>query len=458
MKKQLLFLFASTVCIGNYAKAQSIPNGSFENWSSTAYDMPTNWFNSNDQNIQRAGIINVTKVTGVTGFAIKLETKKSGVDTLGAYFTNTSGDPTVGEGGIPYSQKPTTITGKYMANMVGSDSAVLLIVFKKNGVVIGMNTFTLAGKNQTTFSTFNFSLICSAVPDSVVIAGASSNLISNKGVAIGSNIVYDDLAFGGTGITQAIPNGNFDTWVAKSWDVTGNWNSFGQGVSKTSDAYKGSYAIQLQTTNTQGNVNPSIISSGNLFGGGNGGGYPFTNQIDTVFGYYKYTPVAGDTGVVYLSTSKSGTSIGGNVAYLFAKSTYTYFEIPITSFTAPDSLQISIVSSASNNHPAGSILIIDEVQLKSQLLHTGLLSTSKNYISFNSYPNPASNTFNIDLSSNYSDVWITIIDVAGKEVLKQNNKDCSSVSLNISQLPKGIYTYTITNNLNQKTTSRFIKD
>lgn len=460
MKKKILIIIAAAVGFGNYIQAQSIPNGSFEAWTSTPYDELTGWMTANDQTIQQKGIATVTKVTGVTGSAIKLETKISGSDTLGAYFSNSFGDPINGEGGVPYSQKPSNITGKYMANMVGSDSAVLLIIFKKSGTIIGMNAFTLGGKSQTTFSSFNFPVMCTVVPDSVVIAGASSNLISNVGVAVGSSIVFDDFVFTGTGVTQAIPNGNFDTWLAKSLDIIGGgWKSYGRGVIKSTDFYKGSYAVRLETTLEQGQVRSSGISTGNIGGGGGpSGGFPFTNQSDTLFGYYKYSSTAADTGFVSAGLTKNGSPIGGNMVYLTTKSVYTYFEIPISAMTAPDSIRIDAGVSMKGTS-AGSVLILDEIQLKSQKLNTGLLSAKYEPQAVSFYPNPVSNVLNIehDLIKN-NNSRLLIIDITGKVILSEKHYAGEQISLNTQNLNPGIYFYILEVNSGETLKGKFVKE
>lgn len=456
MKKHVLSLLACAAIMSNGAWAQSVPNGAFETWSVTPYDDPTGWFNSNREALKNMNMPTTTKVAGITGSAIKIQTVVIAGDTQGGFFANTNGDPTNGEGGVPYSQKPSQITGKYMANMMGNDSAVMLVIFKKAGAVVSMNFFTLGGKNQTTFSSFSFPLTLAVVPDSVVIAAASSNLLTNVGVSDGSSIVFDDLAFAGTGITQTIPNGNFDAWTTKSIDKATGWKAFGEGVSRVTDSYKGTYAIRLETMKyDNNNVEPSGLTSGNDMGGG---GLPFTNQQDTLFGYYKYTTSGNDSAMISAGVSKNGTMIGGNMMHLGAKATYTYFELPINAGAVPDSLRIDVMSSVypTISSSVGSVLILDELQLKSQKLTTGIVSAKAAKNEIIAFPNPVSNVLNI--VTNTTDASRVIItDLTGKVVMEHAAQGSRELSIQTSDLKPGVYFYQV-EAAGQVSRGKFVKE
>src|SRR5215212_8148059 len=139
--KLKIFTVMCAMALGITSYGQAIVNGALESWTSTPYDEPNGWMSSNNESIRRSGIVTATKVTGQAGQAIKLETKVSGGDTVFAFFTNTDGqgDPTKGEGGVPYTQKPDSIKGYYKYDIKSGDSALLLVVFKKLGVITGLN-------------------------------------------------------------------------------------------------------------------------------------------------------------------------------------------------------------------------------------------------------------------------------------------------------------------------------
>ena len=179
MKK--ILLTSSLILLAGWAAwAQSCPNGDFENWNIYPYSVPdSGWFNSNPQSVAKADSLTVWPVTGVVGQAVHIQTAIIGTDTLQAYVINTLGDPKTGTGGMPYSQQPTSINGYYRYHMVGADSALMIIEFKKAGSVIATTQFAYrnASGDITTFTPFSFPLATiPVVPDSVIIGLASSNL------------------------------------------------------------------------------------------------------------------------------------------------------------------------------------------------------------------------------------------------------------------------------------------
>lgn len=452
MKKQLLAA-AFLACAGA-VQSQTILNGNFENWSTISFDEPNTWFTSNRE---APGFNTITKVTGFAGSAIKIETKADPDnlgDFIGGFISNTEGDPTEGEGGVPFSQQPTAITGKIMANLVGNDTALLLVVFKKNGAVTSTNIFKLNGKNQTTFTDFSFPISLSAAPDSVVIACASSNLISSEGIEVGSSITIDNLAFTGPGVTQTIPNGGFEQWTTTTQNELDGWEYFNntETISRATDKYKGSYALKLETKDFGGgNVGSGFISNGY------NSGLPYTKTVDTLIGWYKYSTPGNDSGSVGVSLAKNGMGIGGGFVFLTPKTTFTYFEIPIFVMSAPDSLRINIASSSGMNAVAGSTLIIDEVQLKSAPLNTGLNPFAKLKSFSKAYPNPATNLLTIQTIETH-DLVLTIYDVTGKLVNTASFTKGQNIELNISALPAGLYTYQLQSADGYASQNKFIKE
>ena len=130
MKKQLLTAIA-VMGITAAANAQVFPNGAMENWQTLNIDEPNSWYTSNREWRLVDGQLTATKSTdGRSGFAIKLETRVDSFgDTAFAYFSNTDGDPTAGEGGQPFSQIAQNMTGYYKSNIAPGDSAIMLVFF-----------------------------------------------------------------------------------------------------------------------------------------------------------------------------------------------------------------------------------------------------------------------------------------------------------------------------------------
>ncbi len=77
MKKQLLFLFASALCTGNYAQAQqTIPNPSFENWTNGYINQPASWMSSDAKSDSAAPMTCQRGTPGAVGTSyVKLTVK-----------------------------------------------------------------------------------------------------------------------------------------------------------------------------------------------------------------------------------------------------------------------------------------------------------------------------------------------------------------------------------------------
>lgn len=441
--------------------SQAVPNGTFENWNSTPYHDLDNWQTGNVWSVSQYGLISVTRVTGQSGYAVRMETKIVSGDTAQAYITNSQGDPSQGEGGMPYSQQPTAITGYYRYNLPANDTAFLWLVFKKAGTIIFNQLYSIKGTgSQMTFTSFSFPISLSVVPDSVIFAAVSSNLFSMQGIQNGSFLELDGLTFTGPGITQQLTNNNFENWTPRTYDVLLDWESWGLGFSRTTSSYAGQYAVQLMTMSYGGNeYNSSGITTGWMSDtSGPVGGRPYTLTNDTLCGYYKYTASGGDSGVVYISLSKNGVNVGGGYRDFTASANYAYFEVPIQSGTAPDTLRVDFASSqwpvtASN---FGSTLILDNVYLKSSGL--GIWEPSDQTFDSYAFPNPSSDIVSINFSSLFLRIGpVHIYNSSGQEVkVTVCRVHSGSLVLDVSALPKGLYYYKVEAG-NRICTNSFIK-
>lgn len=462
MKKTLLIaaLFATARLFG-----QALPDGDFESWNSTPFSEPNGWFTSNPQSISMLDSVNVTEITGYSGNAIHMHTIIKGNDTDFAYITNTPGDPTKARGGVPYSQMSTGLSGYYRYNLPGNDTAIIIVIFKKNGSVIGMYTDKIRGTgSQPSWTSFNFTFTpaLATTPDTMIIASASSNAISNVGVQNGSWLDLDQLVFSGP--SSAIPNGNFDTWTAYSFNVPVGWseqyNGNGlPGVNKSTNKYAGTYAVSLQTqADNNGGPSQSALTTGKITNSGPVGGQPYTLMNDTLTGYYEYTTTGSDSGQVGVTLTKNSSIVGGIYTDLKPAATWTYFSIPFNAFTAPDTIRIDLISSVwSNNATIGSTFLVDNLSLKSSPL--GVASFTPTVSANKTYPNPAKDELNIQLSSKVNGaVNVTIYDMTGR-VVKENDITANSslLQINISGLYPGVYFYKL-NTGNYSTMNKFVKE
>jgi len=105
MKTKLLFIFSIFTTLGF---SQTLPNMGMESWTSITYSNPTPWYNSNYECLQKFSLTNVTRVTGFSGFAVRMETRANASDTAFGYINHSPNDPTQ-DLGVPYCQQPTAV-------------------------------------------------------------------------------------------------------------------------------------------------------------------------------------------------------------------------------------------------------------------------------------------------------------------------------------------------------------
>jgi hypothetical protein len=425
--------------LANVAAMAQLQNASFENWTSHSYDDPTGFMTGN-QKSPHNGLIPITRVSGHSGYGVRIETMISNAgDTSDSYIAN--GDPMQGTGGIPISGIPTAFTGFYRYSLANNDSAIILLVFKSNGNIINQTVQKIHGTGtQNTFTAFSFPVSLGQTPDSVVIAAASSNLIDNVGVEIGSFLELDGI--GWTGVNSPIPNSEFENWTTNTSFTLGSWESYGDGFSRTTDSHDGTYAASMRTIDYgNGDISSSGITNGQQTQNGPVvGGVPFNQQIDTVIFWYKYSTQCSDSAMASAQTSVNGNNSGGNMQRLPAASQWTYFQLPIWSNQTPDMIHIDFSSSIwpYTNSCDGSTLIVDQIGMMS-----ALIANIPNYHdrkSLFAYPNPSVTTVHINSGNNFNEeTLVEVFDISGRVVMTENKKVNSDDAINISILQSGRY-------------------
>ena len=474
MKKIMLFiaLLSQTMLYG-----QSVPNGNFESWTSATYDYPQGYLqNSNPESFFRCSTpFNCVKTTDAYHgtYAIQLTTHTSANDTCFGYFVNTTatnGDPLTWTGGIPYNQMATGIRGYYKSNIMPGDSAGILMVFRAAGSPVGFYLYKFTGIHSayTPFSLTFFPPLL-ATPDTVIFAAVSSDVF-NSYAADGSMFQLDSVSFIAPSQPAAF-NGDFEQWQSQTIYSPDNWyiaDGNGLGYNRTTDAYAGTYAMELQTY--AGDHNGNAVAQSGMVGtgycSGNGpsctweGGYPFASQIDTLSFYYKYAPMGNDTASVYLMFKYNGSVVAGSGMLIEnAASAYQYAEIPFNTGTPVDSVIIQLQSSVWQDTALsfiGSDFKVDNIAFKSQI--TGISNPFVNAVlAGSSYPNPVNNILNILLSPNSGETRLTIFDVTGRTVKEELLHSSVTIErLDVSALPSGIYIYQLSQD-SGIVTNRFIK-
>ena len=304
------------------------------------------------------------------------------------------------------------------------------------------------------YTAFSHTLSLGSQPDSMIVGMVSSyRVIGNGNYATGeipgSTLYVDDLAFTGTGTMPPIPGGDFETgWTSTNFETPDGWTIEGDPgtVTQTTDSYKGSYAIKMETLST---VYSAGISIGKRSKNGQNNGVPYAGTKDTLVGYYKYTSVGGDSGSVYIGFTKNGATIFSTGMSLKQASSYTMFSIPFSLPSTPDSLLVDIRNSNSQHGSGhvGTILIVDEVTLKSQPWHTGFELFHPIQTSLSAYPNPAADLINIyPVPAMHGQGRVEVYNALGQIVISKNISDVENgrnIVLNSQDLKSGMYFYYI---------------
>ncbi|MCD4747046.1 MAG: T9SS type A sorting domain-containing protein [Bacteroidales bacterium] len=464
MKKYLFTFFSLIMFISLKTFSQSIPNGSFENWTfETHYEEPDTFVSTNSQSYICTGIANVTKTTDShTGnYAVKLETIECNDETIfGGLFIGTPGDGGL-IGGVPYTERPDSLKGYVKYGLEVNDTAYIFLLFKINGIPLGVAMQAFYG-TQSNYSEFTLPITWLAPyiqPDTLAAVIVSSNLDFLQ--YAGSYIYVDALEL--TGVSTLFPNGDFENWSDISsdepdeWLTSNFWTNFTDlAVTKTTDSYDGNYALRLENVETMWNDVFGAITNGGFGDDGPFGGMPVSQNPDILSGYYKYFPEGPDTALAsitlfwYDSSMDSTIMLEEQVLKLPAVSSYTYFEVPVQYNFLPiaDTVNLAFASGNIEEDSAyvglGSVLYLDALELtfKPVSVYENNFFGQEILI----HPNPAKDVIYIKLTGSFNDeIKFQLFDVYGKSVieefLKANNTN--NFKLDLSNLSEGIYFYNI---------------
>jgi hypothetical protein len=447
--KQITTLL-SIMLLSLLSAAQSIPNGDFEHWTTINFFEPIGWLSSNTETIHANNWITVTPVTGHDGqgHAIRLTTDGQNGRIMPGYFSNTTGDPTLGEGGHEYTEIPHSLKGYARYHTLENDTALLIVAFKKDGELVGLNTFTFNG-NQSSFVEFNYLLDISELPDSVIIAAVSSDVRNPELMQTGSFLELDDLSFEGRYVLPQLPNHDFESWQLSHIHHAMGWQVMGKTVNRTDATLFGEYAIAMTSfMDGDGHIHPSGVHTGYEGPGGEWlGGLPYQQINDTLRGWYKYLSDGEDAGCISLEMLTGSENVGGAYFQFYPTDEWTFFEVPMNLDQQPDTLRVQITSSAYPYDEAtqGSTLYIDNLQLSSQPLFVNTLRIAS---PGDAYPNPAVALLHIPLPANYKgDIQVMVYDEVGALAKTVNvHQPESIVRLPLEGMAPGNYVYEVRSN------------
>lgn len=352
MKKTLLVLLS--ILLVKQFNAQSIPNGGFESWSATNYENPNGFQTSNLEmkNGYQLGV-NAVKTTDAQAgnYAIKLTTIAGTPNPNFAFFANGNPGGSGASGGIPYSQKPTGIRLYYKSNIIGTDTALFIVMFKKAGSYIGQYLYKITA-SQSNYTLFNptFTPSLTVTPDTFIVAAASSNAFLNSGFQIGNSLQIDNMSFTGVVTQPASFNGSFENWTSfQSNRLNGWFTSTSGSFQRTTDAYSGNYALELQSVGPSfmnGQTTPGRAQTGTPTPSNTIGGHPYTTQVDTLVFYYKYLPATPmDSARISVTFKKNNVPVSGYANLIGISASYKKVSIPHNIGVPIDSVMITIESS-----------------------------------------------------------------------------------------------------------------
>jgi hypothetical protein len=272
-----------------------------------------------------------------------------------------------------------------------------------------------------------------------------------------------------------IPNNDFETWNSgstgenpESWMTTNaifkNLDNLTNSVHpasvvKASPGYNESFGMTLRNVvgtalgvsiDTVPGIASAITNAGKE-------GFSITQRFNSLIGYYKFTQGGNgiapkiDTSLIIITVSKWNENthkreiIGrGELPFFLSTSTFTPFSISIeySSSMAPDSAQITIMSSSSKKRFPGTSLTIDQISLGGGINSgaAGLKKTSLQDI-VQTYPNPARSEINISNIPKEASA-IELRDLSGKKI-HSTLVDSDFINIKTHTLSSGMYIYSI---------------
>ena len=392
--KKYVFLFIISIIINNNVYNQYVPNGGFENWTVVdLFDNPDDWHTGNiDALFSGDSIEELTAIKTEDSYSgdyalelVSVITNPPDEDTIFGYAicegqVNGEGDSLIYVGGFPVSGNPESLCGYFKYSIVDQDTAYILCAFKKDGVVLLEEYVQIFGE-QASYAKIVFDLHADTLPvtiDTVVIAFACSDFNNPKE---GNSIIIDSLWL--TGITDTIPNYDFEDWTFLSYEDPDEWQTtnffylaFGNDslcATKSTDSYAGQYALRLENNVIeQMNMILSVATtSDDIFD--IEPTIPIYFNPSSLQGYYKYISPESDSATIgVLLYGKDEFELDYQMmegTILTESADYQLFEIPID---IPHGVTIShagiIIIPGKNNFMsdtsiAGSVLFIDELEL-----------------------------------------------------------------------------------------------
>src|SRR3989338_8082239 len=309
----LLVVFVSAI----YAQNGQLANGGFENWfNDTLYQSPQTWQSSNTVQYFGTPAVVLSSDAQEGASSVELRSVLIGQDTTSGFVFH--GDPLM-TSGLPYSANFEAITFQYKSSLpLGATLYIILIRYNGRNVV-DYQTIPAAYGTANVW-TPNLLYVGNLVIDELFI-GFTLNVPNGDKPTPGSWARVDNvqLIAGGSPVTP-LPNPSFEIWDTETVEEAEDWYSlnwflggFGlENTTKTTDAYAGNYAVQINTIFAAPDTIASIISLApiQLFSSNPFGNAPY-NASPTLFsGAYKYIANNNDQAGITMTFFQGGNPIG----------------------------------------------------------------------------------------------------------------------------------------------------
>jgi hypothetical protein len=258
-----------------------------------------------------------------------------------------------------------------------------------------------------------------------------------------------------TALQAQIPNPGFEDWTGGDPDgwLTTNFPPLIVNVTQTNNVHSGDWAVRGEVIDLMFPI-PPFLNTGSQ----TSPGFPISNKIDSIKGYYQFSPVGGDhflvAAEVGLATASDTTIIGsGAISIGDAVSQYESFSFVITYFQQDNpnwaNITITIIDTSGTTFAhIGSTMWIDDLET---IKVVGVDDSKrdlivKEFMLRQNYPNP----FNPSTTIKYqvpelSFVTLKVYDVLGSEIITLVNEEkpvgIYEVEFDASQLTSGIYFY-----------------
>lgn len=400
-----------------------VPNFDFEKWTPTTIAKLKNW----DITV---GKISQYIPACYNNYSAKIEnyTYKSTKHLQpGLILLGSTNDAVHFTGGIPFNAHPDTLIGCFNYFIPDNDTALILIILKKQGVVISDKWYKIHGTSSGNFDEMKFPISYSSGvnADSMIIAFVVTDIrLQNEQFPSGGYLIIDHIRF--TGTTENIPNYDFEDWDTNTFYSLDHWYSRhndpihpdNRNFSRTTDAQHGNYAVKIQNYLNDSDTLTGWFSTSLQW---SVPGFSVNARHQSLTGYYKFLPENNDTMNIRVNMFKNHYPVGsGTFMSNNAVNSYSPFIVDIQYYNSdiPDSATICFQSSFLSPPTGNSVLYVDNLNFDG--FFTGIKEpalTSADSISFNVFPNPLSEKGIVSFETHREEnVTVRLFDLSGKQI------------------------------------------